>query len=100
MGIDSLPRPPSRGRGARRVAAGPGGRPGCLGDVTVLAVPDGLVALGAIASGWRSRFDPLIVGVTGSIAKTSTKEAVAAVLGSSFRTLRSGATRTTRSDCP
>ena len=60
-----------------------------LGDVTVLAVPDGLVALGAIASGWRSRFDPLIVGVTGSIAKTSTKEAVAAVLGSSFRTLRS-----------
>ena len=39
--------------------------------------------------GWRSRFDPLIVGVTGSIAKTSTKEAVAAVSVSSFRTLRS-----------
>jgi UDP-N-acetylmuramoyl-tripeptide--D-alanyl-D-alanine ligase len=60
-----------------------------LGDVTVLAVPDGLVALGAIATGWRARFDPLVVGVTGSIAKTSTKEAVAAVLGSAFRTLRS-----------
>jgi UDP-N-acetylmuramoyl-tripeptide--D-alanyl-D-alanine ligase len=59
-----------------------------LGDVTVLAVPDGLVALGAIAAGWRSRFDPLVVGVTGSIAKTSTKEAVAAVLGAAFRTLR------------
>lgn len=59
-----------------------------LGDVTVLAVPDGLVALGAIAAGWRKRFDPLVVGVTGSIAKTSTKEAVAAVLGSSYRTLR------------
>src|SRR4029079_1402166 len=40
-----------------------------LGDVTVLAVPDGLVALAAIAAGWRSRFDPLVVGVTGSIAK-------------------------------
>jgi UDP-N-acetylmuramoyl-tripeptide--D-alanyl-D-alanine ligase len=59
-----------------------------LGDVTVLAVPDGLVALGALAAGWRARFDPLVVGVTGSIAKTSTKEAIAAVLGASFRTLR------------
>jgi UDP-N-acetylmuramoyl-tripeptide--D-alanyl-D-alanine ligase len=60
-----------------------------LGDVTVVGVPDGLVALGAIAAGWRTRFDPLVVGVTGSIAKTSTKEAIAAVLGTTFRTLRS-----------
>ena len=59
-----------------------------LGDVTVLAVPDGLTALGAIAAGWRTRFDPLVVGVTGSIAKTSTKEAIAAVLATTFRTLR------------
>jgi len=60
-----------------------------LGDVTVVIVPDALVGLGAIAGGWRSRFDLLVVGVTGSIAKTSTKEAAAAVLGSTFRTLRS-----------
>ncbi|HEX8024683.1 MAG TPA: Mur ligase family protein, partial [Candidatus Limnocylindrales bacterium] len=60
-----------------------------LGDVTVVAVPDALVALGAVAAGWRTRFEPLVVGITGSIAKTSTKEAVAAVLGSAFRTLRS-----------
>jgi UDP-N-acetylmuramoyl-tripeptide--D-alanyl-D-alanine ligase len=59
-----------------------------LGDVTVLSVPDGLVALGALAAGWRARFDPLVVGVTGSIAKTSTKEAIGAVLGHGFRTLR------------
>jgi UDP-N-acetylmuramoyl-tripeptide--D-alanyl-D-alanine ligase len=59
-----------------------------LGDVTVVAVADGLVALWAIAAGWRARFDPLVVGVTGSIAKTSTKEAVASVLGTAFRTLR------------
>jgi len=44
-----------------------------LGDVTVLAVPDGLTALGAIAAGWRARFDPLVVGVTGRSAITSTK---------------------------
>jgi UDP-N-acetylmuramoyl-tripeptide--D-alanyl-D-alanine ligase len=57
-------------------------------DVTVVAVPDALVALGAIAAGWRARFDPLVVGVTGSVGKTSVKEAVAAVLGASMRTLR------------
>jgi len=60
-----------------------------LGDVTVLAVRDGLAALGAIAAGWRNRFDPLVVGVTGSIAKTSTKEAVATVLDRRYRTVRS-----------
>ncbi|MEO8273227.1 MAG: UDP-N-acetylmuramoyl-tripeptide--D-alanyl-D-alanine ligase [Chloroflexota bacterium] len=60
-----------------------------LGDVTIVAVPDCVVALGALAAGWRARFDPLVVGVTGSIAKTSTKEAIAAVLGTTFRTLRS-----------
>ncbi len=60
-----------------------------LGDVTVLVVADGIVALGAIAAGWRARFDPLVVGVTGSFGKTSTKEAIAAVLGAAYRTLRS-----------
>ena len=59
-----------------------------LGDVTVIRVADPLSALGAIAGGWRRRFAPLVVGVTGSIAKTSTKEAVAGVLGTHFRTLR------------
>ncbi|MCI0582763.1 MAG: UDP-N-acetylmuramoyl-tripeptide--D-alanyl-D-alanine ligase [Chloroflexi bacterium] len=60
-----------------------------LGDVTVIGVPDTLAALQAIAAGWRARFDPLVVGVTGSIAKTSTKEAIATVLAADRRTLRS-----------
>jgi UDP-N-acetylmuramoyl-tripeptide--D-alanyl-D-alanine ligase len=62
--------------------------PGAFGDVTIIRVADALVALGAVAAGWRRRFDPLIVGVTGSIAKTSTKEAIAAVLGATRRTLK------------
>ena len=41
-----------------------------------------------IAIAWRPRFDPLVVGITGSIAKTSTKEAVAAVLGAAMPTLK------------
>jgi UDP-N-acetylmuramoyl-tripeptide--D-alanyl-D-alanine ligase len=59
-----------------------------LGDVTIVQVPDVLSALGSIAAAWRNRFDPLVVGVTGSIAKTSTKEAIATVLSSELRTLR------------
>ncbi len=62
--------------------------PTALGDVTVVRVADPLAALWAVATGWRRRFEPLVVGVTGSIAKTSTKEAVASVLATRFRTLR------------
>ncbi len=57
-------------------------------DATVIAVPDPLIGLQAVASAWRARFDPLVVGITGSIAKTSTKEAVATVLGAAMPTLR------------
>jgi UDP-N-acetylmuramoyl-tripeptide--D-alanyl-D-alanine ligase len=59
-----------------------------LGDVTVVLVPDTLHGLHAIAAAWRRRFSPLVVGITGSIAKTSTKEAVAGVLERRFTTLR------------
>jgi UDP-N-acetylmuramoyl-tripeptide--D-alanyl-D-alanine ligase len=59
-----------------------------LGDVTLIEVPDTLVALHAVAAAWRARFSPLVVGITGSIAKTSTKEAVAGVLAQRFETLK------------
>jgi UDP-N-acetylmuramoyl-tripeptide--D-alanyl-D-alanine ligase len=59
-----------------------------LGDLTIVRVPDTLRALHAVAAAWRRRFTPLVVGVTGSIAKTSTKEAVAGVLEQRFTTLR------------
>lgn len=59
-----------------------------IGDVTVIRVADAVAALGAIAADWRRRFDPVVVGVTGSIAKTSTKEAIAAAIGGRLRTLR------------
>jgi len=62
--------------------------PAALGDVTVVRVADAEAALGAVAAGWRRRFTPLVIGITGSIAKTSTKEAVAAVLAATRPTLR------------
>ncbi len=60
-----------------------------LGDVTVVRVADALRGLQDIAAAWRARFDPFVVGVTGSVGKTSTKEALAAVLGAVMPTLRS-----------
>lgn len=59
-----------------------------LGDVTIVSMPDPLAGLQAVAAGWRDRFSPLVVGVTGSIAKTSTKEAIVVVLGARGQTLR------------
>ena len=62
-----------------------------LGKVTVVLVPDVLAALHSAAAAWRARFEPIVVGVTGSIAKTSTKEQVAQVLAQRWTVLRNQA---------
>lgn len=54
----------------------------------VIRVADGMVALQSAAAEWRQRFSPLVVGITGSIAKTSTKEQVAEVLAERWNVLR------------
>jgi UDP-N-acetylmuramoyl-tripeptide--D-alanyl-D-alanine ligase len=59
------------------------------GDFAIVSVPDTLVGFQQVAGAWRARFSPIVVGVTGSVAKTSTKEAVAAVLSRRYRTLKS-----------
>lgn len=59
-----------------------------LGDLSVVLVPDPLRGLHAVAAAWRRRFAPLVVGITGSIAKTSTKEVVSSVMARRFTTLR------------
>ncbi len=77
-------------RGASAVlVTRPPADPHALGDVTIVRVADAQAALWAVAADWRRRFDPLVVGITGSIAKTSTKEAVAAVLGAAYPVLKS-----------
>ena len=65
-------------------------------DVTIVLVPDTGVALQAAAAAWRSLFDPLVVGVTGSLAKTSTKEVVADVLSERWSVLRNEGNREQR----
>jgi UDP-N-acetylmuramoyl-tripeptide--D-alanyl-D-alanine ligase len=52
----------------------------------VLEVGDTLAALQNLARGYRAWHQPLVVGLTGSNGKTSTKDLSAAVLGRRFRT--------------
>lgn len=61
------------------------------GDIAapLIAVPDTLQALQDLATEWRKHFRLRLVGITGSIGKTSTKQVVAAVLGERFNVLAS-----------
>lgn len=60
-------------------------------DALLVVVADPLVALRALAEALRERHPIPAAGVTGSVGKTTTKEAAAAALGSRYRVLRSPA---------
>jgi UDP-N-acetylmuramoyl-tripeptide--D-alanyl-D-alanine ligase len=47
----------------------------------LLLVDDVLAALGRIAAAWRRRVDPVVVAITGSNGKTTTKELLGNILG-------------------
>ena len=86
----SWTRRPPRGRRA----GGPGAarcrlaRSSPRGGVSVIAVADPGGRPAGAGRAWRDRFSPLVVGITGSLAKTSTKEQVAEVLAERWTVLR------------
>ncbi len=53
-----------------------------------IRVDDTLLALGRLAKWYRSKFDVTVVGVTGSVGKTTTKEMIAAVLSPKGKVLK------------
>jgi len=53
-----------------------------------LLVDNSLLALQQIARFWRSKHNIRVIGITGSVGKSTTKEAVADVLGERYHTLK------------
>jgi UDP-N-acetylmuramoyl-tripeptide--D-alanyl-D-alanine ligase len=54
-----------------------------------LRVESSLEALHKLATYWRDQHAPRVIGITGSVGKTTTKELAAAVLAQRYKTLRS-----------
>ncbi|MGB9799193.1 MAG: UDP-N-acetylmuramoyl-tripeptide--D-alanyl-D-alanine ligase [Thermanaerothrix sp.] len=54
----------------------------------MIRVPDTLRALQDIARFWRRKFSPRVIGITGSVGKSTTKEVVAEVLSQRYRILK------------
>jgi UDP-N-acetylmuramoyl-tripeptide--D-alanyl-D-alanine ligase len=67
-------------------AAAAGGAAGAVvsrevdGQLPLVRTDDTLIALGALAAGWRAELAPTVVGITGSSGKTTVKELTAAIL--------------------
>ena len=54
-----------------------------------LRVDNTVTALQQIARFWRRKLDLRVIGITGSVGKSTTKEMIAEVLGTRYRTLKS-----------
>lgn len=64
-----------------------------LNHPTCLIVDDAVHALQEIAAAWVKQFNATIIGITGSVGKTSTKELTHAVLSSRYNTFKSEGNR-------
>ncbi|MCL5102524.1 MAG: UDP-N-acetylmuramoyl-tripeptide--D-alanyl-D-alanine ligase [Armatimonadetes bacterium] len=54
-----------------------------------IRVEDTLIALGDLAAYYRGKFQPVVIGVTGSVGKTTTREMIAAVVAARGPVLKS-----------
>jgi UDP-N-acetylmuramoyl-tripeptide--D-alanyl-D-alanine ligase len=58
---------------------------------SIILVDDSLLALQKVASFWRRKLDIRVIGITGSVGKTTTKELTAEVLSQCYVTFKSTA---------
>ena len=68
--------------------------------VLLVAVDEPLAALQRLATYHRGLFTPTVIGITGSVGKTSTKEVTAAVLRRRYRTLKNPRSYNTEATLP
>ena len=69
-------------------------------DVTLFQVGNSLAALQVLAAYWRAKHDLKVIGITGSLGKTTCKELTAAVLASAFDVIKSEANLNTEIGLP
>lgn len=67
---------------------------------TIVIAPDTTRAVGELAHAWRKTCDPQVVGITGTVGKTTAKEMTAATLADRFRTHRSAGNLNSREGLP
>jgi UDP-N-acetylmuramoyl-tripeptide--D-alanyl-D-alanine ligase len=75
-----------RGRAAEFAVAA---SPTDAAPTLLIEVQEPLAALGALAAYWHTKFPVPVIGITGSIGKSSTKELLSGVLGTRRRVLKS-----------
>jgi UDP-N-acetylmuramoyl-tripeptide--D-alanyl-D-alanine ligase len=69
-------------------------------DRTIVIAPDATKAVGELAHAWRQECRTPVVGITGTVGKTTTKELTAAALASRFRTHKSEGNFNSREGLP
>ncbi|HEX4669167.1 MAG TPA: UDP-N-acetylmuramoyl-tripeptide--D-alanyl-D-alanine ligase [Solirubrobacterales bacterium] len=79
----------AEGGGGRSDATGEGvGRSGAMAPAWVFSAPDPLAAMQSLARAWRRALGARVVGVTGSVGKTSVKDIARALLPGSVHANR------------
>ena len=67
---------------------------------TIVVVPDATRAIGELAQAWRRHCNVPVVGITGTVGKTTAKELTAAALSATFATHRSEGNLNSREGLP
>ncbi len=69
-------------------------------DQTIVVAPDTTKAVGELARAWRQYCNPRVVGITGTVGKTTAKDLTATALATKFRTHRSKGNLNSREGLP
>lgn len=74
--------------GRRRLPDRGGSPKCCCLESSISRWEDTMLAIGQVARAYREKFPIPVIGITGSVGKTTTKDMVASVLGQKFRVLK------------